>query len=136
VTVSSLRGRKSVLGVNMNESPWVRQEPGVVGWRVGKGELCDNGADMVTVIGVSAATSVAPSVGLTEATLKGATGTVVVEVEEVVDEVAPPARSPERDAEAPWSVARPTKPPTTPPATKTRTTVATVASGERLGRAF
>jgi len=37
----------------------------------------------------------------TEATLKGATGTVVVEVEEVVDEVAPPARSPERDAEAP-----------------------------------
>jgi hypothetical protein len=122
----------------MNESPWVRQEPGVVGWRVGKGELCDKGADMVTVTGVSAATSVAPSVGLTEATLKGATGTVVVEEEEVVvvDEVAPPARSPELDVEAPWSVARPTKPPTTPPATKTRTTVAAMASGERLGPAF
>jgi hypothetical protein len=74
----SLSGTKSGLGVNMRLSPLVRQDPGVVGERTGKGELCDKAADNVTVIGALGATPVAPFAGVTEATLRA--GGVSVEL--------------------------------------------------------
>jgi hypothetical protein len=141
-----LSGKKSVVGVKLNEEPLVTQDPGVVGASTGSGETLDSGADIETVMGAFAATAVAPSVGVTEATLStGATGVVVVEVAGevvvdpgtvVVEDVDPVAVRPPVAEGVEWVIARLMKAPVTPPAAKTKTIVPVIRSRERRCRTW
>lgn len=78
VRVTSVNGVNAVVGVKVSTSPLVDQVPGVVGDRLGIGELVAGGEENVTVTGAPPGTPTAPAVGLTEATVKA--GDVAAEV--------------------------------------------------------
>ena len=61
--VISLIGMKGTDGVNVNAAPFLRQEPPVVGDRVGIGELDASGEENTMVIGALAETSTVASLG-------------------------------------------------------------------------
>jgi hypothetical protein len=130
---------KSVVGTNLNVEPLVVQAPGVAGSSTGSGVAVDNGADIEIVMAPFGATSVDPSTGVTEATLSGAGGDVVVVAEAGADVVG--AEVPLPAAALPaglalWAVACSTRAPVTAPTAKARTTIPTTRSGERLPRAL
>jgi hypothetical protein len=71
-------GARSVLGVKVSVAPLARQDPAVVGLRIGRGELLESGEDNVMVIGALAETPVVPFAGAIETTLSAGGAALVL----------------------------------------------------------
>jgi hypothetical protein len=104
-----------VVGVKMNDAPLVRHEPGVVGVRLGSGEVFAGGEENVTAIAAFAKTPTALPTGLIEAMVieDAVAGTMLEEV------LAPRCCLPDPDGAALWLLCV-MRTPTIPPITSAR----------------